>query len=280
MGPPFYLPPSKQQGANDDDPPNSSPSQRSSNVLAWLHHPRRRGRNYLPQPGHLPPGLLLRPARLGTLPRCNSDMSARRLRLACHARRGPGRPAGEIMPIWDKDTLIDLAVYKQRRVRQYGGDADCAVPGAASHGQAADARPSRQAVAGADAGDPGEERAKQLSIQSGRRTFPSFAAAHGRTLDEVSKALGHAPGDGPQVSKNGRLTLPDQPAACSTNPLRHLDPLGQVALGIDLRDVRLAVAEDHLRRLQPELPADLRRGRMAELVRGPAVVALPLAQLG
>ncbi len=38
----------------------------------------------------------------------------------------------------------------------------------------------------------GEERAKQLCIQSGRSNYPSYAAAGGRTLAEITRALGNS----------------------------------------------------------------------------------------
>jgi hypothetical protein len=64
----------------------------------------------------------------------------------------------------------------------------------------------------------GAERAKQLSIQSGRRTYPLFAVSGGRALVDVCRDLG-------TTSKPVRQSLklagwPLRPAGAGDQPIR------------------------------------------------------------
>jgi integrase len=153
-------------------------------VLAWLHHRRRRGRNYR---------LNCAIFRLA----CCCGLQASEL---CALELGQVRVCGapalyvegrrpRVISIWDRGTLIDLAVYKQ--LRGLGDDAPFLVGPSTGKGLTPDLAAKRwRSLMRVTLG---MERAKQLSIQSGRRSYASFAAAHGRTLDEVSRALGTRP---------------------------------------------------------------------------------------
>ena len=61
---------------------------------------------------------------------------------------------------------------------------------------------------------------------------------------------------------------------------RHLHAEMQVSLGVNLGNLRLAVAKDHLRRFEAEYAPHFRCRGVAQLVRRPAMIALPLRELG
>jgi hypothetical protein len=64
------------------------------------------------------------------------------------------------------------------------------------------------------------------------------------------------------------------------DPACDFDSLCQVTLGINLRDVRLAVPQHDLGGLQAKLATDLGRRAMPQLVWRPAMSGLPLLKLG
>jgi integrase len=159
-----------------------------STILAWLHHRRRRGRNFR---------LNCAIFRLACC--CGLQVSE-----ICRLELGHVRVCGSpvvlvegrrrrVVHIWDQGTLIDLAVYKQHRVGQYGGGDDSPFLVGVSTGKRLTPDLAAKRWRALMRVTLGGQRARQLSIKSGRRTYPSFAAAHGRTLDEVSGALGTRP---------------------------------------------------------------------------------------
>jgi hypothetical protein len=56
------------------------------------------------------------------------------------------------------------------------------------------------------------------------------------------------------------------------DPLGHLDSFGNVPFCVDLGDVGLGMAEDHLSSFQAELTSDLCGGRVSQLVGIPVVI--------
>jgi hypothetical protein len=92
------------------------------------------------------------------------------------------------VPILDKGTLIDLAVYKQLRMRELGVDAPFLCSLTTNKRLTPDLVARRwKALMRVTLG---KERARQLSIQAGRRTFPTYALTTGRPLSEIVNSLG------------------------------------------------------------------------------------------
>jgi integrase len=96
---------------------------------------------------------------------------------------------------WDEGTVEDIVAYKEMRLAQLGEGEHRDEPFLAGISQNAGKRLTTDLAAKRWRSVMrvvlGEERAKQLSIQSGGRTYPSYAAAQGRSLLEITKALGN-----------------------------------------------------------------------------------------
>lgn len=105
------------------------------------------------------------------------------------------RKARQVPLWWDSGTIEDLRTWRDLRLAQSGGDESqplvCSVR-AGYAGQRLTAKKIAAQWAAFIAASLGDERAKQLRIHSGRRSFISHALARGRGLAEVRDAVGHS----------------------------------------------------------------------------------------
>ena len=161
-------------------------------ILVWLHHRRRRGPNYVLNRA------LFRLSccyglRCGEICRLNvGDVFTRGAFAALVVGESGGRQRRIVRIDWDASALADIIAYKEARLASLGtspGDQPFLAGVTTGKRLTEDLAGKRwrsviKVVLGA-------ERGKQLSIQSGRRTFPSYAAAHGLTLAQITKALGN-----------------------------------------------------------------------------------------
>jgi integrase len=147
------------------------------------------------QSRNCPPGLLLRPARLGDRSptarrRCDRRV-APHLRLRCGTTKG-GR--SRRVPLWwDSGTLADLTAWKTRRVkdRARGHNPFVCSMQANRIGRRLQRHAIRRRFVSA-CKVLGLARLRTLTIHHGRHTFISHALAGGRSLAEVRVAAGHA----------------------------------------------------------------------------------------
>jgi integrase len=162
-------------------------------VSAWLHHRRRRGPNFVLNRA------IFRLACCCGLRRsemCRLNMG--HIIIGAHPTLCIESSAGNprrIVPFgWDKGTLMDLAGYTWMRKQQAassGAPFLCGVTTNAGKRLTPDLVAKRwRALMRVVLG---EEKAKQLSIHAGRRTFATFASTHGRSPDEIARALGTSP---------------------------------------------------------------------------------------
>lgn len=104
------------------------------------------------------------------------------------------RKARQVPLWWDAGTMDDLRAWRDLRLQQSGGDERqplvCSVR-AGYAGQRLTAKKIAAQWSCFIADSLGDERAKQLRIHSGRRSFISHALARGRGLAEVRDAVGH-----------------------------------------------------------------------------------------
>ncbi len=106
---------------------------------------------------------------------------------------GNGATARQVALWWDQGTLDDLRAWKCERERQGARAADffvCAQQ-SGTRGKRLDRRNARARFIRACA-VLGSDRAREISIHSGRHSFISHALAGGRSLAEVAQAAGHA----------------------------------------------------------------------------------------
>jgi integrase len=163
-------------------------------VLAWLHHRRRRGANYVLN------RTIFRLScccglRCGEICRLNvGDIFTEGPPAALTVAMTPHYRARVVQLDWDEGTRSDLAVYKEQRCIRVEPAAYWQQP--LLVGPTTGKRLTEDLVAKRWRSLMrvvlGAERVKQLSIQSGRRTYPSYAAAAGRTLAEITRALGNS----------------------------------------------------------------------------------------
>lgn len=168
-----------------------SPSE-VAQVLAWLHHRRRRGPNYVLNRAIFRLSCCCG-LRCGEICRLNvGHVFVRGFRPALIVSATDHHPSRVVEFGWDGGAHADVAAYKA--LREATGDPqlrDQPFLVSPTTGKrltedlvAKRWRALMRVVLGV-------ERAKQLSIQSGRRTYPSYAASAGRTLEQITKALGN-----------------------------------------------------------------------------------------
>jgi integrase len=173
------------------DPAKLLTADEVSATLSWLHHRRRRGPNYVLNRAifRLSCCCGLRVNEL-----CALDVGdvLTRLRTMLLVSGSCKR----VVPIdWDAGTVADIVAYKHMRLAQLGEGDHRDEPFLAGVSQNAGKRLTTDLAAKRWRSLMrvvlGAERAKQLSIQSGRRTYPSYATGKGRSLAEITKALGN-----------------------------------------------------------------------------------------
>jgi integrase len=103
---------------------------------------------------------------------------------------GKDRRKARMVPLWwDAGTLADIRAHKEFRLSQGATDDDLFVIGL--QGQKLKTARLRARWVVIVKKVLGKERAAQLSLHSGRHTFPSHALHSRRSLPEVQIALGH-----------------------------------------------------------------------------------------
>jgi integrase len=173
------------------DPTKLLTPEEISATLSWLHHRRRRGPNFVLNRAifRLSCCCGLRVNEL-----CALDVGDVLTRL--RAMLLVSGSCKRVVPIdWDEGMVTDIVAYKEMRLAQLGEGDHRDAPFLAGVSQNAGKRLTTDLAAKRWRSVMrvvlGEERAKQLSLQSGRRTYPSYAAAQGRSLAEITKALGN-----------------------------------------------------------------------------------------
>ena len=160
-------------------------------ILVWLHHRRRRGPNYVLNRAIFRLSCCYG-LRCGELCRLNVGDVFTRGAFAALSVGESGDKQRIVRIDWDAGALADIVAYKEARLASLGAsprDQPFLAGATTSKRLTVDLAGKRwrsviKVVLGA-------ERAKALSTQSGRRTFPSYAAAHGLTLAQITKALGN-----------------------------------------------------------------------------------------